>query len=240
MAEEVKTQKSYGSAFDLLGKSYELVKANWQVFGLVSILTLISALFNTFSIWADKETTTSSNAYFTESLTGFDASVIAGIGIFAFVIWIIGVYLYLLSVVLQLRTAQGKKHTFGELANDANKYVLRLIGLSIVCAILIVVGFILFIIPGIFAIGRLAMSAYLLVDRDLGVFEAIKQSSEFAKGRMMPVYAAVGVVILVGFLSGLVSSIPVVGPIPAALITIAFSVVLALRYQQMKKAPATV
>ena len=85
------------------------------------------------------------------------------------------------------------------------------------------------------ATSRLIMSPFHLVDKDLGVIEAIKQSNDKAIGRMGLVYGAIGVMVLISILASIIGAIPVLGPLVGAGITIAYSLVLALRYQQLKK-----
>jgi len=72
------------------------------------------------------------------------------------------------------------------------------------------------------------------VDKDLGVIESLKQSNDKAKGNMGKIYGAIGVVILIAIGTSIISSVPILGPLVGTAITIALSLVLALRYQQLK------
>jgi hypothetical protein len=49
------------------------------------------------------------------------------------------------------------------------------------------------------------------------------------------IYGAIGVTIVIAILAGLIGVIPVLGPLAGAAITIAYSLVLPLRYRQLKK-----
>ena len=80
------------------------------------------------------------------------------------------------------------------------------------------------------------MAPYHMVDKNLGIMDAIKQSNEQAKGKMSKIYAAIGVIILISLLASIVGSVPILGPLAGAVITIGFSLILALRYQELKKA----
>ncbi len=46
MAKESTKSAQTGSAFDLLGKSYNIVKENWQIFAVVNIFAIIYAVLD--------------------------------------------------------------------------------------------------------------------------------------------------------------------------------------------------
>jgi hypothetical protein len=228
-----------GSAFDLLGKSLEIVKKNWQAFAVVNILAILSAIGNIFG--DDSKKMENGWAYQPAGdwggFSGAQVGSLLGFGALALLLFVIvGIFLFTMATSLEVKSAAGKKPDLSELFEDGKKYFLRIIGVVLLSGLLIVGGLILFIIPGIFALGRLVMAPYHLVDKDLGVIEAMKRSNDQAKGRMILVYAAIGVMILVSILAGIIGVIPVIGPLVGAAVTIAYSVVLALRYQQLKAA----
>lgn len=102
-------------------------------------------------------------------------------------------------------------------------------------AVVIGIGFLLLIVPGIIAIGRLALAPYIMIDKKVGIEEALKQSNELGKKYFWKVWAAILVMILVtAILAGLLGIIPILGPLASVAVSIAFSVVLALRYQQLR------
>lgn len=227
-----------GSAFDLLGKSADIVKKNWQVFAVVNILTIIGAISDAFG---NKNYDNNHWAYQPmNNWGGFSGPQIAallGAGfILLLILLAIGIFLYTMSVSLQVKSTAGRKPDLSELIEDGKKYFFRLFGVSLLSGLIIAAGLVLLIIPGIIAIGRLVMAPYHLVDKDLGIMEAIKLSNDKAMGRMSLIYGAIGVSILVAIFAGIVGIIPVLGPLAGAAITIAYSLVLPLRYQQLKKA----
>jgi len=228
-----KSNQEIGSAFDLLGKSYEIVVKNWPAFAIVNVFTILSSIFAGLNI-GDKNTSGFDNNYSSAFVPGADLSDRLALGIFVVVIFaVINIFLYIALIVLETRVSAGKRPTISEIFNETFNYGLRLIGLAILASIIIVVGLILLIVPGIIAIGRLAMSPYILVDKNVGIIEAMKLSNEMGKSYFGKIWAAIGVVILISLGAGLLSIFPVVGPIVGTLITIAFSLVIVLRYRQL-------
>jgi len=59
----------------------------------------------------------------------------------------------------------------------ATKYFWRVLGASILLGLIVSLGFVLMIIPGIYLALRYQFVLNLIVDKDLGVFEAMKQSA---------------------------------------------------------------
>lgn len=226
-------KKEENSVFDLLPKSWELVKKNWQVFAFVNIFAILGALGQSLSINdQSKDQSFVTNSF--ESLTGTDVFFLAG-GFFL-VIAMVAVVLFFeaMNISLGLKSAKNKKPTISELFEDGKKYYFRLIGLFILCTLIIVIGFALLIVPGVIALSRLLMSPYLMIEKDLGVIEAIKQSNTLATGKIGVVWAALGLSIAVGIADSIISVLPLIGPLAGIVISIGFSLIIPLRYIQMK------
>ncbi|MBW3568952.1 hypothetical protein KY385_02365 [Candidatus Parcubacteria bacterium] len=221
-----------GSAFDLLKPSFEIVKRNWIAFTAVNILSLISTvifIFYKFD-YASKDI----EGYLAPEGVVLDNRLALFI-LITLILFVISYYLFVMRTVLQVESTAGKKPSLGHLFEKAKKYWLRLLGVIIITGVIIVTGLILLIIPGIIAIGRLALAPYFMIDKDMGVIEAIKASNEVGKKYFWKVLAAVGVMFLIGIGAALLDVVPVIGTLLGTLITIAFSLVVPLRYQQLKK-----
>lgn len=80
------------------------------------------------------------------------------------------------------------------------KYYWRVLGGTIILGVICVIGFILLIIPGIYLALRYQYTITLIIDKDLGIGEAMKRSSELTKGIKLPLLgfalACLGVIIL--------------------------------------------
>ncbi len=92
---------------------------------------------------------------------------------------------------------------------------LNLIGGSFLLAIILIVGFILFIIPGIFFILMYCFVKILIIDKDLGPIEAFKESATLTRGNRLKllllflIIAAFNFVGLLCFIVGLFVTVPI-------------------------------
>lgn len=232
-----KRKVELGSAFDLLPKSWEIVKKNWQTFAILYSLTLLSAFLGSLPGYEEDGYTGFTGAPLNE-FSGLQLSAALGAGLLTFlIIAAVFILLYAMTTILEVRATEGKTPTVGLLFEEANKnwLWLRLVGLALLSVLILIVGLILLIIPGIIAYGRIIMAPYHMIDKDLGVIDALKASNQMAKEFPGKVWAAIGVTILVTIAVGILGVIPVLGTIAGTLLAIAWSLVIVLRYQQLKK-----
>jgi hypothetical protein len=103
---------------------------------------------------------------------------------------------------------EGKRATFGESLSTAVRVVLPLIGLSILFAIGIGIGFILLLIPGIILMLMWSVAVPALVIERQGVFAAFSRSAELTKGakwKILGLFLVIGVCYwLLSYVAGLV------------------------------------
>jgi multisubunit Na+/H+ antiporter MnhC subunit len=225
-----------GSVFDLLGKSYQIVKDNWQMFAVVNIFAVLYAVMDALNP-GDYDTTKGDNGLMFSGpaeLSGFQLSTIIGGGLLILLLFMaVNFFFFVMGTSLEVKSSAGKKPNFSELFNDGKKYFFPLLGLVIILAVVIGVGLLLLIVPGIIAIGRLAMAPYIMIDKKVGIEEAMKQSNELGKKYFGKIWAAILLMILVAIVTGIISAIPILGPLAGAAIAIAFSLILALRYREL-------
>lgn len=62
-----------------------------------------------------------------------------------------------------------------------HRLALRYFVASVLYGVIVVLGFILFIIPGIYFVLKYQFFSYLIVDKNLGIFDALKKSAEITK-----------------------------------------------------------
>lgn len=235
MAKHEAKSKEIGSVFDLLSTSYGIVKKNWVAFAVVNIISIISALL-AFSPNYNKQDKTFDIKTAFSSFNGVETSNFLAFGsIVVLAILLVSIYLFAMSTILEVESTAKKQPSVGHLFEKAKKYWLKLFAVMIVTGIIIIAGFFLLIIPGVIALGRLIMAPYFLVDKNMGIIESIKASNEMGKKHFWEVLAAVGVMLLVAIATGILGIIPVIGSVLGTLIAIAFSLVVPLRYQQLKK-----
>ncbi|HOX41234.1 MAG TPA: DUF975 family protein [bacterium] len=93
----------------------------------------------------------------------------------------------------------GKKLPFGELFKQL-RYFWRVLGLTLLLGLVIGIGFILFVIPGIYLALRYQFALNFIIDKDLGIFEAMNESAKITKGVKLSLFwfmlAVLGVLIL--------------------------------------------
>ncbi len=91
----------------------------------------------------------------------------------------------------------------------------RMLGAMILQVVIIVVGFILLVIPGIIACLMLTFTQFLVVDKSLGPVEALKESYRLTKGHLFQLFLfalcliALNIVGLVLLVVGLLVTVPV-------------------------------
>ena len=134
-------------------------------------------------------------------------------------------------MVLALRVSSGKKVELGDIWEEFKQKGFRLFLLEIALGILILVGLVLLIIPGIILFWRLFLAPFILLDKNTGVEEALRQSWRSTKGFAWPIYA----VLLFGILLSLSGIIPFIGAIVSFVLGVAYACAPALRYWELKK-----
>jgi len=209
------------SAFSLFKPSWEAFKLNWLT--LVSLYLLPVVLFLVGAIATGASLEVSGTSATTNDFSG-------GVLIVLLLTVLVSLLVYPAMTHTQLQSVRGQKVSFGQALGVGKKFILRTIGLAIVAGVLIVLGFIALIVPGLILITKFFFSYYVMIDQDLGVVEALKTSSGLVKGRAMAVWGLVGVSILIN----LPSFIPIIGSIVALVLTLMYFCAPALRYDQLK------
>ena len=106
--------------------------------------------------------------------------------------------------------------------DTANK-LLKYIGGSLLLALVIIVGLICFIIPGIYFSIRFMFVPMLIIDKNMGIMDSFKKSSEMTKGEIWHLigfaFISFGIIIV-----GLIALL--VGVIPAAILVSLTNVVV--------------
>lgn len=216
-------EKSNQTISQLLSKSYELVKKHWPAFAVVNIMTLLPAFLGVFR---PDDTRSRIDFDFSASNNDFALDPLGlsfGIVGFGLIFVVISVILSITALFLHLRVVRDEKYDVMELIKKALDKGLPVFLLIIVMGLMIGIGLILLIVPGIIALHRLILAPYIMVDQGKGVSESIKASNQLAKENSSRVWELVLAVVLVFILGAVVEVIPVFGGLISALVTIAFS-----------------
>jgi uncharacterized membrane protein len=224
--EETTQNTKLPSAFSLFKPSMDGIKRNLGTFLAIVFIPLV--LFALAGLAAGGFGA-ASNATGAETL-----GVGAGISLAIFVPIVIAVSLILAPAMtyLGLQSTRGKDVGTGEALRTGLKFVWRYLGYSIVFGLLIIGGFILLIVPGLIVIRRYLLAGYFLVDKDLSIGEAMKQSAELSKQYSGAVWGMIGVIVLINVLS----IVPVLGQIASFVLSILYTFAPAVRYHEIVKA----
>jgi uncharacterized membrane protein len=131
--------------------------------------------------------------------------------------------------VLQLRSVRGKTITYQAALKQSWPKFWRYYGTTISASLIILGGFILFIVPGFFMIRRYILAPFYVIDRNIGVREALRQSAADSRHYSGAVWGLVGVQILIS----LVSIIPFLGSVIGIVAQVVYYFAPGVRYTEI-------
>ncbi len=220
-------------AFDLFSKSSALVQNNLTTFVILYLIPLLSNAGRFMEQGPEPKNQNVSSINFS-NLPNVAIGSIIGLGAILVIMFVILVIITtLMMTVLQLRAAQNQKPTLSQLWPETKKYGLRLIGLGLLVGLVVVLGLIAFIVPGLIFIRRYFLAPYVLIDQDVSITTAMRRSADLSKPHSGSVWGVIGV----SFLIGLLGIIPFIGWILSAVMGLLYSVAPALRYEELKHLP---
>lgn len=137
-----------------------------------------------------------------------------------------GIITYLISLVIQslftlgytknlLQTMDGEEPQFSAYGQQARKLITAIVA-ALLYSIVIAVGLIFLIIPGLYLVIRLQFYLLLIVEEDCGIIESLQKSWELTRGQAMPLFALLFAsicILIVGvilFFIGIFVAIPLV------------------------------
>jgi len=138
-----------------------------------------------------------------------------GISLLGLVIMILSLYVSIGTTKISLRVVDGESPEFLDVFRSA-KYFLRYLGASILIGLIIVLGFVLLIVPGIIWGVRYSQALNLIVDKDMKIIDAMRKSGELTKGvkgqLILFFLVCIGVIILgaIALVVGVLVALPVV------------------------------
>jgi uncharacterized membrane protein len=149
-------------------------------------------------------------SYYQQSLISGDMDPDQAVG-FAFVALGSSIVSVIFQAVVQgalvratIAHANGRRAGIGESVTEGLLALLPLIGLSIIMAIGITLGFVLLIIPGIMLYVVWSVATPALVAEGIGVFDALQRSRDLTRGARWQVF---GVILILGVVSVIFSAI---------------------------------
>lgn len=199
-------------SFGLFPKSIKAIDANIPGYLLLYILPFVVISYGVLS------------SQTAEGLLGSPFVLIGGLlNLFAFA------PLYYLNT----QAAKGKTLSVAQTLQGF-RFFWRLLGLSILTSLIIILGFIAFIVPGIIMLRRYLLAPYFLIDQDLGIRQAMALSAERSKKYSGAIYGIVGVM----FVLSLPGIVPLYGTIVSYILQFLYIAAPAARYFEIKTGKA--
>lgn len=106
-----------------------------------------------------------------------------------------GAWLQIGQTMFFVKTARGRNATFSDVFSGG-PYFLNIILASILYTLIVIAGFIMFIVPSIIFTFMFSQFYYLILDRNVGVMDSLKLSREVTTGNKLTLF-------VLGLLSGL-------------------------------------
>lgn len=237
MAEQ-KNIPQLSTAGELFGKSYAIVRRNLNTYALVYAIPAAMMIAGVAQMidknrkggweWGDAF----SSSILGPSL-GSDSSFDSASAILVLFLLLGTVASSFLAIVLNFRASQGKAVTFSAVWRElwGNWLWARLLGLGVLAAFIIVLGFFLLIVPGVILLWRLYLAPWILLDKNVKIMDALSESWNMTKGYAWPIYS----ILVFSIVLSLPNAIPIVGGIIAFLLGVSYAAAPALRYQEIKK-----
>lgn len=125
--------------------------------------------------------------------------------------YLVGTPIFYGTAYAWLRAVRGQRPELGDLFVPFQRYWVSSVVAQILVTIIVVVGFILLIVPGIFLAVRLSFVPFLVVDEGRGPVDALTESFVRTAGYGLTILGAALlaiVVVIVGFILLIVGSIP--------------------------------
>ncbi|MBX4190665.1 hypothetical protein KW794_01115 [Candidatus Saccharibacteria bacterium] len=226
-------------AFDLFTPSKELVLKNIWIFGPLYALSLVFYIHSW--IWSPLPNQPVSWWHhadgFSSAWPGSPLPIhITFLSVGFSVLWLliimlIGTIVQIMSNAAQLVAAEGKRLDFNNLWQIVKELGWRMWGLYLLTGLIVFVGLVLLIVPGLIFIRRYFLAPYVMLDKKTDIMESLNMSASLSKANTGAVWGVIGVM----FLIGLLNILPYIGGLAAFVIGALYSVAPALRYQQLKK-----
>lgn len=184
----VKESLSYG---------WETFKKNWKFLVVAFIIIAVAGMIpSRLHDWASENMP---NIAFLFTIIGYLVQLITGIG----------------ALVIALKIVEGKKPEYTDIYNHYNLLLNYFLG-SLLYGVVVIVGIILLVVPGIIWGIKYQYTTYLIIDKKMSPMDAFKKSGKMTEGHKMKLFLlglafiAITLVGMMLFRLGLIVSWPIV------------------------------
>ncbi|HVS78931.1 MAG TPA: YciC family protein [Candidatus Saccharimonadales bacterium] len=230
-------------AFDLFTPSKELILRHIWIFGPLYAVLFIFWIH--IWIWAP-DPGSHGHHYWTDtwSLGGgspgntiptFATGIFIGFSFFwLLIVALAGTAVQIMAQAAQLDAVEHRRLDFEILWKSVKKFFWPMLALYFVMSVIIGIGLFLLIVPGVILMRRYIFAPYILLEKNVGVWDALEKSAALSRLNTGSVYGILGVMLLIA----LVTVIPVIGGLASFVLGALYSMAPALRYQQLKRLAA--
>lgn len=152
---------------------------------------------------------------------GLESQLGQAAGLIGFLFSLLRILMEIGYLNILLKFHDGKKPEYGDLFSYYPLFIKFFLN-SIVVGFLIVVGFILLILPGIFLLVRLQFAAIMVADKGAGPIEATKKSWNLTRGHFWKLLGFDIVFVLLNILGALLLGIGLAVTIPVTTLSYAY------------------
>lgn len=142
-------------------------------------------------------------------------------------------------ILTLLKSVKGEKIDLLPALSQGMRYLGNFIVLAISLVVTIGVGFLLFILPGIWLYQRFFLAPYYMIDQKMGPFAAMGASWRAASKYSGAVWGVLGVTVLLAIGASLLSLVPLIGWLLGVMLVAVYYAAPAIRYYQIIKADRT-
>ena len=135
--------------------------------------------------------------------------------------WIFSVVVGIGTTKIALAFARGQKPDFNELFTNYPLFFKYLFG-SILYAVIVTVGLLLLVVPGVIWAIKFHFFSYFIVDKGVGPIEALKRSSQLTKGVKGELLVFMLLLVGINILGLIVIFIGLLATIPLSMVAVAF------------------
>jgi hypothetical protein len=130
-----------------------------------------------------------------------------------------------------LKSARSEKISYGKAWSAGWRSYLKFIGLFFLITLVVSIGLVLLIVPGLFLLRRYFLAPYYMIDRNLGILESMEKSAADSKK-----YGGVWSLLLLFLCIIILAPIPYFGWVASLGLCIMYMCAPAIRYLQITKA----
>lgn len=135
-------------------------------------------------------------------------------------VWVLNVIIDMGIIRIALKFVDLEKPSFSDLFQGS--FLINYVLASIISGVIIVIGLILFIIPGIIFAFRLQFAKYLVIDKEMGPVDAIQKSWNITRGITWNLFLFSLLIILINILGFIALLVGLFITIPLTMIANAF------------------